>query len=88
LKGASKQPCINECSEEFLRVPSSEVKTQQVLSSPSFNKYDSTTSTSHCDAEDEVRENTSNMKLRMRLKKRVRLESEDEYSAVICLLNI
>eukprot|EP00347_Sterkiella_histriomuscorum_P020696 403336828 len=65
------------------------LKTKQVLSSPYINKYESTNSTSNCDVDDEVKVvPDNNQKLRLKLKKRVRLESEEDYTAVICLLNL
>ena len=45
-------------------------KSQEVLSSPSCNRYDSTSSTSHCDGEED-KENIENKRLRRKLKRRV-----------------
>lgn len=62
-------------------------KNQKALSSPARTRYESTSNTSHCD-EEETQEWRDNRKLRMKLKRRVQLECDEDYDMVLHLLNL
>lgn len=57
-------------------------------SSPSFIKYESTNSTSNCDDE-ELKINLKGKEvLRLKLKRKINFNTEDEYDAALCLITL